>query len=377
VSDLITQAKTIAFIETRFQAVNLLEFLESQTIAYNQVWLVTTSRPGRRHSFEDILKDYAWAGVTVIQESKTPEAVDSKSGDESQRGRKRRGFIYECYAMLRFILQQTAERKTINRHLPLNKLNPDRVICGNIAKPVQQHMAGHFPEAELVLIDDGTLAIHTARERNQGIRASTRWSSSIVRFLYSRLAVNKVLNPRPVCYFSLFDLEHGNEDELIKNKLTALSRRVRASDYSLLSGQGVIIGQPIIENGTIDEERFIEALRSGMQACPLVERWLYIRHPRESGGIVDKIKNELQVEMAAFEYSIEEELFAYLQGIPACFLGFCSTSFFTFPMLVGDQARFVAINPFNPGNVSRRFYRLLDIYDELKKRGHCEVLEIS
>lgn len=215
----------------------------------------------------------------------------------------------------------------------------DHLFIGDNYNSFMRHFINKSSHKSLILLDDGVGAIYMAEIRRKGFKtAPVDKLKKRIKLTAKRLMQG--LNDRQadhVCFFSVYDLELSENDTQIKNNYKYLrqeSENIEATDNVYF------IGTVLPETGFVTNELYMNNLKQVIEYFK-GRTVVYVAHRREDYTKLQKIKEELNVEVIQFDYPIEFQL-AMIGPKPKIITTFFSSAVENLRLIMGDQLRIVS-----------------------------------
>lgn len=246
---------------------------------------------------------------------------------------------YFPYNMESFILDNTSEdnnnsSKQKNRYLLywryvrcLNGILPDKdmvdsVVVQNTVDYSFIHIANSLSPKRVYCLDEGTRSawktnvskIKKAISAKNTLEYTKR---KLLKNLYN-FNINRLSN---ITYFSCYDIEIEEGDELIKNTYQQLRSKIEklpSNDKLIL-----FIGSSLSEVGVIDEKFYLKYLKK-IKAYYSDYQIHYIAHRADNKEKLDKIQHDLGIDIIKYKLPFEMQI-AEIGPVPRCIASFYSS----------------------------------------------------
>jgi Alpha-2,8-polysialyltransferase (POLYST) len=150
---------------------------------------------------------------------------------------------------------------------------------------------------------------------------------------------------------------------------------LRASSTSLARSQdAVFLGQPLVQDSFMTAESYMDYLgRVKKHVAP--RRLVYVPHPRERKGSIERVQAQLGVEVLALEVPVEYHFAT--ESRPACVVSFFCSALESCTRILGDALSAKAVY-IEPGDLLRQQDEIEKIYQYFRnRRSHgLEVIRV-
>lgn len=261
----------------------------------NDVALVIMCDTYSSADFEPMVEEGEWQAVYVIEDRDSPAVVSLN----------RHGLLKRSYT-LRRLATDTWRRNRIDE-LAGNVAGVKRVYLGNY-NPLLCHFAQSFPDASVILLDDGTdtlTNIEARRVRGQGASISLPARFSRLRLWLRNKAIGATSRePQSVTFFTTYDFDPTGSDSKVVNDYRWLRSLANASE---VGNDVYFLGQPLAEDGWMTKEnyyRYVAAIKEYFADQNLI----YVPHKREADESVRYVQASLSIPVMRFKTPIEHAL---------------------------------------------------------------------
>lgn len=157
-------------------------------------------------------------------------------------------------------------------------LDEDTVLIVGNTTARAMRIAANAHAGRCVVVDDGAATAVHAAHRARAWQAAPSWQ--VPGFRRAIVGERLRMVTRPVEWFSMFPIEHLPFDRLDRNHLPVLRDQMRSRPRTARRRYGnLFLGQPLVEDGVLGEERYRSALARAIEAR--AGTWLYVPHRRE------------------------------------------------------------------------------------------------
>lgn len=284
-------------------------------------------------AFERLLNELEWKGITwfemdAIKPAFRHSLLDAKTVDR----------INEYVWTWQQYLRRRNLEKTIRQFGPV-----DRLIAGSLINlGYMCHVVNYVPSNEIIAVDDGTFTLDVAKFRSEKIEdnnqaPSSGYIKSIKKLIRERYVEWYTQQPRSIRFFTAYDVSFGPEDNVATNKYDWLKSRITKGNEN---GQIYFLGQPLIEDGYLDEATYFGYLEKiylyfGGKSI------FYLPHKRESARTVSIVENRLRLPIKRFNEPIEIAL-ALGKTLPSTLASFHCSALESCAKIFGDTFKTAA-----------------------------------
>lgn len=249
--------------------------------------------------FERLLSEMEWEGITWVS-----------MGIERpvQRYPLISLSVSDRFNEYRWVYRQYRRRRRLDATL-VRIGQVDRLVIGNLFNQYMQHVAIRVQYNELIAVDDGTDTLRVAALRQKAIDMSeelppTDFIRSVKNLINKRYVEWAARQPRSVSFFTAYDVEVGKKDQLIRNSYRWLQKYMTNCKKS---DQVFFLGQPLIEDGYLEESTYLEYLNKIVSYFN-PKRVVYVPHKRESKHTIMLVEREVGLVARFFDGPIETVL---------------------------------------------------------------------
>jgi hypothetical protein len=247
----------------------------------------------------------------------------------------------------------------------------EHVFLGNYWREYMRHFGHKMRRSGIFLLDDGTATLGINERRRQDFSGSRRFRLSDLK----EKTIDKLIGLKgeqlpSVTYFSVYDLETIPADSVIRNSYQYL--RTRAASARKVN-EVFFLGMTCIEEGFTDEH-YVAHLRQVKKYFE-DEDFVYVPHKCEPQDRVERLRQELNLNIRRFDVPIEYQL--SVRGVvPKALASFFSSALENCRVIFGSEIAIKAFYvdprffPLNPG-----FVRDVYGYYQTKSSSHFEVVE--
>jgi hypothetical protein len=188
----------------------------------------------------------------------------------------------------------------------------DNLVLGNYHSDQFRHFPNLVRHGNLYLVDDGTDVLYISEERRK--RPAAASGAPAVRD--RRLFFNRLRSEfdqslkwnnheaESITFFSAYNITVRKGDQTVKNDYRCIRKRMvpAARHESCL-----FLGQCLVRDGYLDEDKYLDCLKN-VRTHFGGREIIYVPHPRESKGIVDRIQQHLGFTIRRFDLPVEWQL---------------------------------------------------------------------
>ena len=286
-------------VETPLQLLNAIEAKNYFKLGNNHLLVLFGTTGYDPDLFKLLIRECDWDEVHYIIFYNNTMKFESKLLGQ-RISEKVRGWGYDH--------QQYLNRKMLNG-IARSFSKCKNIFLGNYLKgyvKYMRHFANALEHENLYLLDDGTDALIINSERkNRNLRENHPKEAGSYLFrlktkLSKRLIEWNDEDAERVIFFTVYDMDVGNNDQLIRNEYKFLRgnmARVMPSD------EVFFLGQPLVDDRCMKDDIYFDYLRK-IKRYFTDEKFVYIPHPRESFKIVSEIKESLGFDVKKFNVPI-------------------------------------------------------------------------
>jgi hypothetical protein len=319
-----------------YQLLNAIEAVHSLQLSNNHLFVILDQ--GFDTKLMPLIRPNEWASVRFLSVS-----THIRNAWISFLGPRLSGLILRFMGRLKHFMKR---RRVDAAIYSLGRVqNLFLGMYRNDAKPFMRHFANVLKHDRLLLLDDGTDTLEINRQRNDGIaRNGSRYASEsvppwrkVISQIRSRYYDWNTMDAPTLTYFTVYDLEAGNGDRVIKNEyryLKSLSGSMHREDTVYF------IGQCLVEDRFMTAETYLDYLHR-VKEHYLHHKIIYIVHPRESAAMVEKIRDCVGLKTRRFNVPIECEM-AFHGPIPRELASFFSSALESCRHLLSDATSIVS-----------------------------------
>jgi hypothetical protein len=226
----------------------------------------------------------------------------------------------------------------------LNKLaslyrDANFVFVGDNHNSIMRHFINSVSHKKTVLLDDGVGAMYMASLRKQGEDANpdlkfTKKIKLIAKRLFQGL---KDQQSESVIFFSAYNLDLSEKDELIRNNYAFLNKKSKSLEKT---DSVYFIGGSLSEGGVVPAINYLKQLKMVRDKYK-GQKFVYIAHRRESTEKLNKIQTQLDIEICFFDYPLEYQL-AMIGPLPKVLVSFVSSALENLRIIMGDQLKVIS-----------------------------------
>ena len=336
----------VYLIVTPHQLLNAIEARHYFELEDNHLYIVV-SKTYPVELFKPLLDDSKWDSVTFIGKSK-------KYNIDYERE------IQRLSVRVALFRDELLRRKELDK-IAASIKGVSTLMVGNYKMNFIKHFANKIHHERLIALDDGTATLRVYNERAEKPNESGR-NRMTKRFREFLLGID----PSPassITFFSTYDLQPLNGDVLVKNEYRHL-RKVSANTPH--NNAIYFLGQQLVEMKILDEDVYIHYLKQIKEHYGS-EQLVYIAHKHEAMGKIERIKNEVGLEIRRFDVPVEYQM-SVRGDKPKILAGFSSSAIETCDHIFAGN---IKINVFvvNPDHLLNRKKFILSIYDYYKKKN--------
>ena len=217
--------------------------------------------------------------------------------------------------------------------------NVDNIFFGDHKSEHLRHFINSVEHKRTVLLDDGTATVDDALKRQENknnpyvlkLRKKIKLAS---KRLFQGL---KDQQPEKIYFFTVYDIKAGGEDEVIRNNFTYLRSK---NSTSSMSGDVYFVGTPLSEVGIMKESDYFNQLVKVKEYFKGRE-FIYIAHRREDKGKLNRIRENLDINIKIFEYPLEYQI-AMIGPAPEIMAAFVTSVLENMRMIMGDKLQIIS-----------------------------------
>jgi hypothetical protein len=289
-------------VDNPFQLLNAVEAVHALALTRNH--LVIIAEPGPHHSFARLVRPEDWESVHYLSLT-----VDADRFHFPLLGARLASAVTQgCRRLMR--LQR---RRRLDRAIARFR-NVRGLFLGHYwaeHKPFMRHVANTLSHAELYLVDDGTdiIDINERRKLAPPPAVADVAPSPVRGGFWRRIAAAlraryydwNVAEAPSLTFFSAYDLQVRAGDHLIRNDY----RHLRSLAAAAGPAAGVyFLGQCLAEDRYMEEAVYLEYLRQAREHLG-GEEILYVPHPRQAPGLIQRIRELPGFRIVSFDVPIE------------------------------------------------------------------------
>lgn len=202
-----------------------------------------------------------------------------------------------------------------------------------------RHFINITPHKEVYLLDDGNGTIQLAKERREQVDSVASLSLlKKIKLLGKRyLQGVKDKEAERLGYFSIYDIQSGPNDFVVKNTFERL-RKLSASREP----EDVVyfIGSPVSETRIMSQSDYLKNIAK-VRDYYRDKEFIYIGHRRESKANLEEIARELNIRVINFDFPLEYQL-AVVGPKPKVLASFVSSALDSCRLILDDDVNLVA-----------------------------------
>jgi len=249
----------------------------------------------------------------------------------------------------------------------LNKLayflkEADYLFVGDNHNPLMRHFINKLKHKKTVLLDDGVGAVYMASIRKERHHTTPNIKlKKKIKLLAKRIfqGLND-MQADNLSFFSAYHLDLSEQDELIYNDYRCLNNNRKSLERT---NDVYFLGTPFSEVGIMSEGDYLRQLNMVREKY-VNQVFVYISHRRENSDKLKKIKNDMGVEVVAFDYPIEYQL-AMIGPVPKVLTSFVTSALENLRIIMRDDLKIIAYRLID-GSYSIKD-RIDSIYDSYEK----------
>jgi hypothetical protein len=213
------------------------------------------------------------------------------------------------------------------------------IFMGYARYVYMRHFVNRTPHQKTFLLDDGSATIQIAKERKEGLNKASRLSVDkkiklFAKKLFQRL---KSEEKESLCFFTAYDVEPGEKDEVIKNNYDYIR-----SVNKILEQDDVVyfLGSPLSEAGIMEQKEYLECLEkvnNYFRGLKLV----YVAHRREKKENLEEIRKSLNIDVVLFNFPIEYQI-AMVGPRPKILASFVSSALDNCRLIMGKELTIIS-----------------------------------
>jgi hypothetical protein len=283
----------VFLIETPHQLLNAIEAKHALRLMNNNL-IVLLLEEYPIEAYASLLSSNEWETIQFVpfmKESKSPITRYLKNHPaERVRGYYATWKIYQL-------------RKRIDR-LAASLGSVEKLLLGNYWREHMRHFGHVIRYRDLYLIDDGTatLIINDLRRRELSM-ANPKVLGRRKLDLINRVIGLRTSMAEKVTYFTTYELETINTDEVIKNDYAFFREKAKTGKPG---DEVFFLGMTLYDEGFTDE-LYLEQLERVKEYFKN-DHLIYLPHKGEPAYRVDRVQKELGLEIRRFDVPIEYQL---------------------------------------------------------------------
>lgn len=219
----------------------------------------------------------------------------------------------------------------------------DRLVAGSLINlGYMCHVVDFVPSTEIIAVDDGTYTLDVAAMRRNGVEADSEikpsgYIKSIKRFVRERYVEWQTQQPRSIRFFTAYDVAFGPVDHMVANRYDWIKSRITTGSTN---GHIYFLGQPLIEDGYLDESTYFDYLNRISQYFSGSSIY-YLPHKRESARTAELVEKRIKLPVKRFNEPIEVAL-ALGTSMPAFLASFHSSALASCAKIFGAAFKKIA-----------------------------------
>lgn len=223
----------------------------------------------------------------------------------------------------------------------------ENIFIGYARYVYMRHFVNTTPHKKTFLLDDGNATIKLAKERREGLGSPVYhgFLKKLKIFFKRYLQGVKDGSRDSLCFFTVYDVIPGKNDEVIKNDFEYIKSNLGALETT---NDVYFLGSPLCEAGIMSQESYLNHIQR-VKDFYKNKILIYIAHRRESSESLNKIKQDLNINVVLYDYPIEYQL-AMIGPRPAILASFISSALLNCSYIFGEGLDVVAFKMDLEGN---------------------------
>ena len=311
----------VFMIETAHQLLNAIEAKYSLNLKECHL-LILTSVDYPQHAYDPLLRAEDWKTVRFLSLEISVKS-DLQRYLKTHQSERVRGYFHQFELM---VLRRQLDRLAHS----LGKVQ--NVFLGNYWIDYMRHFANALNYQRVLLLDDGTQTLQINDRRRKGGSLDQYTASRRLRITFLNTLIGMKVRQAPkVTFFTLYDLQTKDDDQVIKHDYSYLRSLAGESPSS---DEIYFLGSELREEG-LSVERYLDYFRQVLSYFD-GEKLVYVRHKRECSDQIGYIRDALGVKVINFGVPIEFQL-TLRQSKPKLLASFCSSALENCRIIFGDK----------------------------------------